>query len=423
MRPTVILLGLVLAAVACGGEEVTPALAEADVGLWVADVAFSPDGGRVALAAGDGVEIRSGQDLGLLSTISVGERVYSLEFVSPRSLAVGTAKGSVILYDVTSGKARWEAHPFGARVWDLAVEPHGRYLAGASGDGTIAVIDLNSRKTLFADDAHPKGALSCAFSPEGDLLATGGMEGRIFLWEVPTWKRLKGLMGHRAAVWGLSFSQDGRLISASSDGTAIIWDPRSGEKIRILSPGAEKVRKAFFQPEGNLIALAASERTVFLWSELEEGYVGKLGGHASGLWTLRFSRDGKKLITVSVDGKAIMWDVEKLLSLRPVIRSVFYSRQMGRTQYIMVAFSDPNGDVSRIRIELLQGNPAAVWVTSGTGPQPLPSEFPLHARGNRGNFSFGLRVDVPQRIVLRIVVVDALGLRSLPEEVEIEASG
>ncbi|MGY4707251.1 hypothetical protein ACVNPS_05795 [Candidatus Bipolaricaulota sp. J31] len=35
----------------------------------------------------------------------------------------------------------------------------------------------------------------------------------------------------------------------------------------------------------------------------------------------------------------------------------------------------------------------------------------------------GLEVEVPQRVVLRIVLVDSVGLRSRPVEIEIEAAG
>jgi len=55
-------------------------------------------------------------------------------------------------------------------------------------------------------------------------------------------------------------------------------------------------------------------------------------------------------------------------------------------------------------------------------PRTLPTEFTFQGQ-KEGFFTFGLRVDGPQRVVLRIVLVDGVGLRSRPVEIEIEAAG
>lgn len=410
---------------------------------WAVDVAYSPRGDLVALALREEVRILSGEDLGFVASVPLPEgiRVYSLAFVDESRLAVGCSGGTVLFLHLPSRDIVGEASPHTGRIWDVAVSPKGGYLATASGDGGVALLSLPDLREVFAAALPGGGTYTVAFSRDGNTLAAGGKDGTIRLYEIPSGGTTGELRGHDGAVWGLAVSPAGNLISAGSDGQAIIWELPSGTPLRVLSPGAQRVRRVCARPGGDLIALATSEVEVVLWSEVEEAFIGRLLGHRTSLWTLAFSPDGKHLVTASTGGRLILWNVEELLSLRPRITGVHYSKRMGYMQYIAVAFSDPNRDIASARIELLVGDPTAIRVApssvglkprrSRTGtqqplqPRALPAQFLIQSQRSRekGSFTFGLRVDRPQRLVLRIVLADALGLVSEDAVIEIEATG
>ncbi len=408
---------------------------------WVVDVAFSPQGNRIALALREEIEIRSTEDLHLIASISLpeGDRVYSLAFLDATHLAVGCGGGKVFVLDLNSCAITGKANRYTGRIWDMAVDPRGRYLAVASGDGGIALLSLPDLSEGFTETIPGEGFYALAFSPDGGTFAAAGKSGVITLFRVPGGEPAEELHGHDAAVWGLEFLSEERLVSAGSDGRAVIWDLMSGSPARVIYPGAERVRKARVRPGGELIALATSEAEVVLWSEGEKAFIGRLLGHKTSLWTLSFSPDGKRLATASTRGRLILWDVEELLALRPRIMEVHYSKRMGRAQYIAVSYVDPNGDASRALIDLVEGDLSSIFVSSfsvglktrpsKTGyaplsPRTLSAEFLIQGyRGKEeGSFTFGLRVDKPQRLVLKIVVADALGLASEARLIEIEAA-
>jgi hypothetical protein len=57
------------------------------------------------------------------------------------------------------------------------------------------------------------------------MLASGGGEKKIYLWETATGKERQCFEGHQGNVNSVAFSGDGtRLVSASSDTTALVWD-------------------------------------------------------------------------------------------------------------------------------------------------------------------------------------------------------
>ncbi len=418
------------------------AVAAIELGGWAADIAFSPDGRYLALALRDRIELRSGADLAVTAAIplSEGKRVYALAFVGDARLAAGFADGSILVFDLASSTPIAASEPHTGRVWGIAVSPDGERLASVSSDGGVALLSLPGLSEAHVVAAHEGGAYSVAFSPNGEVLASGGHGGEIQLFAIPLGQMVGELEGHSAAVWGLEFGPDGTLISAGSDGRAIVWDPTAGRAVRVLSPGVARVREARLRPGGDLIALATSDTRIFLWSEAEQAFIGRLLGHKTPLWTLAFSPDGRYLATASTDGRLILWDMVELLALRPRITGVHYRKRMGRVQYIAVSFADPNGDASRVKIGLVRGDPVSVFVSSfsvglrarpsGTGfaplsPRHLPTEFPIEGYRDRkeGGFTFGLRVDKPQRLVLKVVLVDALGLASEAQLIDIEAGG
>ena len=93
--------------------------------------------------------------------------------------------------------------------------------------------------------------------------------------------RVVPLSGHSDSVYSVAFSPDGQILaSASSDKTIILWDSRTGQKIKILEGHRYSVTSVAFSPDGQILASASSDKTIILWDSRtgqrsEERRVGK----------------------------------------------------------------------------------------------------------------------------------------------------
>ncbi len=161
------------------------------------------------------------------------------------------------------------------------------------------------------------------------------------------------LAGHEGRVETAEFSPDGaRVVTASLDGTARLWDARSGAELGVLRGHREGLRAATFSADGSRIVTASEDHTARLWDAREGGRVAVLEGHTEALTDARFSPDGTRVVTASEDGTARLWDARTGLAQHK--GAVLQGHQGG----VSLALFSPDG--ARV-LTASADDTAAVW--------------------------------------------------------------
>jgi WD40 repeat protein len=96
---------------------------------------------------------------------------------------------------------------------------------------------------------------SAAFSPDGLRIVTASADKTARVWDSETGKAIGApLEGHDSPVYDAAFSPDGRrIITASADKTARIWDAATGQPIGEPLKGHEgAVYSAGFSPDNRI---------------------------------------------------------------------------------------------------------------------------------------------------------------------------
>ena len=117
---------------------------------------------------------------------------------------------------------------------------------------------------------------------------------------------------HYSHVSSLAWSPDGRhLATTSYDGDAIVWDARSGERVRRFSFSSNFKRGVAWSPDSQRLAWGSvdNENAVRIWDRrTDEVHV--LRGHEFSLVSCTWSPNGSRLATTAMDKTARIWDAE-----------------------------------------------------------------------------------------------------------------
>ncbi len=113
---------------------------------------------------------------------------------------------------------------------------------------------------------------SAAFSPDGARVVTASEDRTARLWDAATGAPLGAPMRHEEAVLSAAFSPDGtRVVTASGNiigrgsGEARVWDAASGAPLGPPLRHGGEVSSAAFSPDGARVLTASTDRTARLW--------------------------------------------------------------------------------------------------------------------------------------------------------------
>ena len=142
------------------------------------------------------------------------------------------------------------------------------------------------------------------------------------------------MRGHEGDVQSAAFSPDGtRIVTASRDGTARIWDAITGAEIRVLRGHEYAARSAAFSPESTRIVTASWDNTARIWDAVSGSEIRVLRGHEDCVESAAFSPDGTRIVTASWDKTARIWDVRfATMSAQDLIAEVCTRRLRGMTK-------------------------------------------------------------------------------------------
>lgn len=100
-----------------------------------------------------------------------------------------------------------------------------------------------------------------------------------------------------------------RILTAAADGTARLWDRRTGGELRRFSPpGAHYVWNVQLLPSGREILTAGGNESVLRW-DLRTGEVLKRYPHEAMIYRLALAPGGKRFAAVDGESRCILWDL------------------------------------------------------------------------------------------------------------------
>ena len=189
-------------------------------------------------------------------------------------------------------------------------------LANREAQGPDRAAAVSVFQEMRANDAqvavlsgHGGLVYTAAYSPDGTRIVTASSDKTARIWDAVTGAEITVLSGHGDIVSTAAYSPDGRrIVTASSDKTARIWDAVTGAQLAVLSGHGDAVASAGYSPDGRRIVTASDDKTARIWDAATGAQLAVLSGHSDHVASAAYSPDGRRIVTASSDKTARIWD-------------------------------------------------------------------------------------------------------------------
>jgi WD40 repeat protein len=168
---------------------------------------------------------------------------------------------------------------------------------------------------------HAHRVTSAAFSHDGARIVTASDDGTARVWDTATGTPISPPLEHLDRVVSAAFSPDGtRVITASGDSTARIWDTATGKPLSLPLKHRHGVTTAAFSPDGTRVVTASQDGTACVWDTATGNPISPLLRHQDHVLSAAFSPDGARVVTASDDKTARVWDAATGRPLSPPLQ-------------------------------------------------------------------------------------------------------
>ena len=239
-------------------------LGYSDGGRALDTIAFSFEGSPALFTR---LDARTGDRLlGPLPVNRGGES--PLMSTSDGRLVVVAGRGETTLRDATSLRVLRRFPVGGDRAsFDgtnaYALSSDDRTLAIGAEDGSLRLLDLRTGKVRKSSGRHSAAVNRARFTPDGRTLVTTGDDTDVIVWDVRQAVVRETLSGHNGAVLSPAITRDGRtLYTASQDATVLIWDLSGDRRLgRPFRTATEKLDRTYLalSSDGRLLAMGQSD--------------------------------------------------------------------------------------------------------------------------------------------------------------------
>ncbi len=148
-----------------------------------------------------------------------------------------------------------------------------------------------------------------SFSPDGTRVVTASQDHTARIWDARTGLELRQLIGHTEPLSCAEFSPDGRrVITGGVDGTARLWDAHNGRELRQFRAHGDHINTTTFSPDGHSVLASSDDKSAYLWDVERGTLLRTFAGHSDRVSSAEFSPDGRLVATASDDKTARLWD-------------------------------------------------------------------------------------------------------------------
>ncbi len=276
-------------------------------------VSWRGDGAEFATAGHDGLARVWDRDTGReLASVEAGSPWVAKVVYNPCRNVLATAAGKQLKLWSEQRAAIYDSSDHASTIADVAWNPDGSGVAVAAYHGVTVHVPGKQRQPRKY--SWKGSSLVMAWSPDARYIATGEQDSTVHFWHVKSGEHDQ-MCGFPTKVLELSWDLTGRWLATGGGSSVCLWDCNgkgpAGRKPREYVAHSNKLTQASFQPDGELLVSADADGALAVWDPMRHDKV--IGGRmlSSPASCLRWSTGGKFAIGQR-DGRIAIFEVQSV---------------------------------------------------------------------------------------------------------------
>jgi len=300
------------------------------------------------------------------------------------------------------------------KIYALHWGPDSNAIVTASQDGKLIIWSSHTGNKQLAITLNSAWVMTCAFSPSYEYIASGGLDNTVSIFKTsaanapaaPNGGRFRSkdlhreLEKHDGYLSCARFVSDSEIISASGDGTCILWDVESRSAKNIFMDHSGDVMSIDLNSANPSLFVSGSvDTTAKVWDlRASDRCTVNFPGHKSDINTVKWFTDSHAVVTGSDDGTVRLFDMRSFRQLNE------YADAENRSLHSQDAAGVTSVDVSRsgaYAFAAYDNGQVYMWSTlKGTKVSDMPHDSRVSSLGvspdgyalATGCWDFNLRV-------------------------------